>query len=169
MRKTIWIVVITVFIILAGIQSYSANAEFFGDKREMLRDIQGFRIFIAPLSSDLKALELTEDLLKNDIEFQFKTEGIPFSESSDTCLYININTVYLKDLKQFIYNMEMKLLDMVVVVRKPEVSCYASIWSDNKLGIINQDLLKTTIRASLKEKIDTFIEDYSAVNPKNSN
>lgn len=160
-----YVTIAGVFLVLAFCAS-PVQGRFFGDKRELLREVTSFRVFIAPVGPEAKKMGLTEKLLQEDVEFQFKEAGIEISESSNTGLYINVSTLPVEGGPHVVYHIEIDLLDIVVLIRKPEVSCHAATWSECKTGILAQDQLLPALRKKLMDELDLFIYEYTAVNPK---
>ncbi len=166
MKKAVSYCVFTGVFLLLFFCTASGRAHFFGDKKELLREIASFRVFVAALAPEAKKAGLAEEILKTDVEFQFKTAGIEVSDSSNTGIYVKLDTLCLENSKQFVYNLRIDLLDVVVLIRKPEVSCHASTWSESKTGIISQAKMVETIRKHLINEIDLLIYEYRTVNPK---
>ena len=139
--------------------------------RASLRGIEGVYVRVEGLTPELEKDGLKEVLILRDVESELRTAGIRtlskekwFDMMGSPHLYVNINCLKLGETKEYIYSIRIEFRQNVYPEREPILILGATTWSVGGVIGITQRIDK--IRASLKGRVDEFIEAYLSVNPK---
>ena len=168
MKKIQWIFSFAVAVL--QLLSPCANAEWAKSERETLKGIESLYVTIEKLQHDAVEVGLTSNMLRKDVELKLSTAGIkvPFALTGNDEPHLNlIINVYYDKLNNFVfYNFQISLLQPTILLRNSNLSCYARTWFLSTIGSVSKEECVKLIRDEIKNKIDTFINDYLAVNPK---
>jgi hypothetical protein len=152
------------------VSSFSANAEWAKTESETLRGINSLYVTIENVHPDAEEIGLTSVMLRKDIENKLKAAGItvPFALIGNDEPYLNIViTVHSDKVKGFVYYaLHISLLQPVVLANTSNLSCYGRTWFISSAGGASKKEAVQIIREDINKKMDTFIQDYLAVNPK---
>ena len=163
-----WILFFALAIILVA--SFSVNAEWARTQSETLKGIESLYVTIENLHPDAAEIGLTAAMLRKDIENKLKATGItvPFALIGNDEPYFNmVITVHYEKEKDFVYYaLHMSVLQPVVLTKSSNLSCYGRTWFLSSAGGASRKESITVIREDINKKIDAFIKDYLAVNPK---
>ena len=109
-------------------------------------------------------------MLRKDIEDKFKGAGvtIPFALIGNEEPYLNVAiTIYYNKETDFVYYaLSISLLQPVVLAKTSNLSCYGRTWFTSSAGGAAKKESVQVIREEINRKIDAFLKDYRAVNPK---
>ena len=166
MKKLTWIILMAISVLV--LVSPNVNAEFVRDQKETLRGIKSISVSIEDLAPEAKEAGLSTDQIRTDVELKLRMAGIkvitPKEASLSPYLYININ-IRKTTSGDFIVGMDISLYQIVFLGMKPNISCFAATWSSGEVGKGGETNVMNGVRESVKDMIDTFINDYLAVNP----
>ena len=174
-RKTFLINAITLFlfIILSSSISYAADDAY---SRESLRNLEGVEVLVGiEKSTSITKLKLTKRQLRTDAELKLRLAGInviPAEELSYShgipMLYIGLNIISNKDESLYVYGSRAEFTQAVTLYRENHVLHPTAItWDSVAIGFITgSSNPEETMRESLKNHIDRFINAYLSVNPK---
>ncbi|MBE0536908.1 MAG: hypothetical protein IH624_14685 [Phycisphaerae bacterium] len=134
--------------------------------------VQGIFVLVEYLDEDSKAVGLTEDQLKTDIELKLRLAGIKVNSSEDRrfsddsfTIYVNITSIR-RDLL-LVYSASVQLRQDVYLARKPNRYCErATTWQKSCIGTVGESKATTVIRDAVKDRTDMFVNDYLTANPK---
>jgi hypothetical protein len=138
--------------------------------KESLRGLNGVYLYVHPLDKDVEAGGLTAMKIKNAVETQLRSAGIPIHNEPNPAngsanLAILVNTLKHPQ-GVYLYDVGVSLLQEVRLTRLSAADSFpAQTWSTKALGLTTanrMDIMLEPIRA----KVDDFISDYTAVNPK---
>jgi len=135
--------------------------------RESLRGIRNLRVFVADIDAEIEQAGLTKSQLQIDVELMLRKAGIPVitsSEGNDPYLYVDLNVHNAKDTLYF-YSLNVSLEQMVKPKRNPSLELYAPTWQSSETGAGGRNK-PNSIRDSVDDQVDKFINDYLTVNPK---
>ncbi len=169
--KRVILIITAALIILTPL---SVKAEYFTDAKGTLRGIKSILVVVKIFSREAQKNALTKDKIQKDIELKLETAGIEIIPLKNyptlkPYLLIKINTAYNR-LGLFAYSSLVELKQLVFLGSSPELSFDAITWSKIKTGTAKERQLEDTVRSSVKDLMETFINDYLRVNPKrNSN
>lgn len=137
--------------------------------KDSLAGIQGIRVLIIGLQDDAKEDGLTEDALRVDVELRLRQAGIVVLSDEErrreptlARLDIGINTLRSEGL--YAYSISVSLAQTVRLLNG-RLILGATTWDSGSVGMVGAKNLRR-VRESLGDKIDEFINDYLAVNPK---
>lgn len=135
--------------------------------RESLRGIRNLRVFVADIEPEIEQAGLTKSQLQIDVELMLRKAGIRVntsSEGDDPYLYVDLNVHNAKDTLYF-YSLNVSLEQMVKPKRNPSLELYAPTWQSRETGAGGRNKLNS-IRDTVRDQVDKFINDYLTVNPK---
>ncbi len=168
LSKIIFILIISLFIHpLIGYSQEGPSEEDIQLRREPLKGIKGIFVMIENLSPVAKELGITGESLNTEVELKLRLAGIkiPRSEEKDSAfgiLYVNLNIIREKSIYVFNINVEFK---EIVYIKRINQRRPLTTWDDSYVGLTQKDS-SSFIREKLKRILDTFLNDYLAVNPK---
>lgn len=148
-------------------------------QRETLRGLSGVYVLVEQIRVDMESDGLTHDRIQTDVELRLRKAGIPVLSKEQMLkapgmpnLYINIQSIRSAIYRGYSYSLEVSLdqdvsLTRTVISTNPTYhpTITASTWSRTLVGTAPVDEL-STIRRSIADYVDQFINDYLAVNPK---
>ena len=120
-------------------------------------------------------LYLTQCLqqLQTDVELRLRQNGIKVLSEEEKSLTLGMPSLYVRvsvminDKSQLVvYSISLQLQQNVLLLRDPTKICPgASTWDTGSFGTVGESKIGT-MREDIKDKVDEFINDYLAVNPK---
>ena len=175
MGKNIWWFALIAIVLLLG---HVDARVFASDDSEpgslTLEGIKNIYVRVA-MDPEIETKGLGADQLKKDTEQQLRAAGIKiltegdFSRLKGSVRYplagldVIITLIEIQEMELDIYDIEVKIRQVVFLARRPVIKIFAPTWKDqtvfqsNSLGLI---------REKLKESVDKFLNAYLSVNPK---
>jgi ribosomal protein S8 len=141
------------------------------DERDTLKGLQGVYVLVENLKPEVEKYGLTRQQLQTDVELRLRQNGIrvlskqeQFSTPGMPYLYVNVNT--MPDINGLVpLGILLELKQNVFLARDTTKLCIASTWNGSTTGSVGSKKIET-IRDSVKDSVDIFINDYLAANPK---
>jgi len=142
-----------------------------------LKGIKSIYVAVENLKPEAERHGLTKKSLQTDIELRLRKYGIKvvsedqwmassFQELLECGkLYLNVDVSLREEVGLFAYAISFELIQPVLLARSPKMLCWATTWEEGWLGTGGLDNFKS-IRESVAEKVDNFINAYLAANPK---
>jgi hypothetical protein len=149
-----------------GVLKEPISIDLATSEKETLRGAKIFGVAVENLRPEAKRFGLTEDELKADVELKCKLAGITISSATTYYLYIKVKLGYLESEEHFIYNILVQFNQKVYLLRTSRLSCFATTWDKDIIGIIPAREMEQKVRSSLMGLVDKFINDYLEVNSK---
>lgn len=143
------------------------------DKKEVLQGLEGVRVLVELIEPEVEKYGLTEKALQTDTELQLRQYGIKvltFEEWLSTpvvpLLYVNVSVHIREAPPVAAAAISVELLEAVLLLREPKRICGdASIWHTGSVVLVGLRGIKD-IREVVKDRVNEFINDYLAANPK---
>jgi len=140
--------------------------------RKTLAGLQGVQVIVEDFSPEAEKYGFNKQQYKTDVELRLRQYGVKvlseeerLQASGRPCLYINVNSVIEEKIGIATVNIFIQLMEDVLLERNPSISVTAGIWHKGfTLSVRRQNLDK--VRDRVKDKVDEFINDYLAANPK---
>lgn len=155
---------------LVLVMSTCVHAEWAKTEKETLKGIHSLYVTIENLHPDAAEIGLDSMVVRKDIEDKFKAAGItiPFALIGNDDPYLNVAiTVHYDKATNFVYYaLHISLLQPVVLAKTSNLSCYGRTWFTSGAGGVAKKESVQVIREEINRKIDAFLKDYRAVNPK---
>ncbi|HPS55579.1 MAG TPA: hypothetical protein PLP05_08275 [Sedimentisphaerales bacterium] len=149
-----------------------SQGSYIADDKETLKGLEGFHVNIEELKSPIERSGLTTAQIRSDVELRLRQNGIKVLSEEELLaapgnpqLYVNVNILAPKDFAVVAYSIVIRVDQAVFLARDTTKKYCATTWNRGSTGIVNRNL--STIRDDVKNKVDEFISDYLAVNPKN--
>jgi hypothetical protein len=118
-------------------------------------------VVIEDLPPGAVRLGLTKDTLQTDVELKLRLAGMRVIASNQEALYVNVNTTA----DSAAVNASIEVLQPMALVRAPRIVLgAATTWSIGKLATFHT---AGQVRDLVKDEVDTFLNDWLTVNPKN--
>jgi hypothetical protein len=131
-----------------------------------LNGLTGVRIIVEDLDDDLKDF-LSTARVEKDVSLRLRREGIEICASSDySCpsyFYVAVTSILLRD-NSFVYKVRVALCEAVTNPRGSTVYG-AEVWNKSTVGIVSDDDVRSTIRETVNDKTDLFLDQYLEENP----
>ena len=142
------------------------------DRRETLKGIKSMTIVIEEIKQpDATANELTKEIIEKDVTEILQGAGInvaPFTDLTSDLpwVYVNIHLMEHKELSSFYtFSLIVEIRQFVTLKRITRLSFNAATWDHKLVGMISSSEAVSTVRRSLNEAMNSFINDYRVVNP----
>lgn len=140
------------------------------DQQRVLVGLKGVGVLVENIRPDAERLGLTRDQITTDVELRLRKAGIRVLSREEryktpgmSYLYVNVNTAINLNALICAYSVSVELKEWVKLANGFKTP--ACIWITGSVGLTATDRLNK-IRDSVGDKIDIFINDYLAANPK---
>ena len=142
-------------------------------RAESLRGLKSVGVVIRDLNSDIKRDGLNKELIQTDVESKLRLAGIKIlsirewlNEPGSPHLGVWVNSSKKDESRLlYAYTIEVSLSQSVYAKRNKEIVFIAETWSVEDVGLVEEDKVNS-IRDSVNDLVDKFINDYLSVNPK---
>ncbi|MCJ7443244.1 MAG: hypothetical protein MUO26_01715 [Methanotrichaceae archaeon] len=104
-------------------------------------------------------LQSTNEWVRRDIFETYQLSGLL------PILHVNVNTIVFEESRRVAFSIEVELQDAAYLCRN-SATYAAPIWEKSSVGTCSSSRLKDYVRECLRDKVDEFINDYLAANPK---
>jgi hypothetical protein len=142
------------------------------DRRATLKGIKSMTIVVEEIKQpETTANKLTKEIIEKDVSAKLQEAGISVVSFTDLTsdlpwVYVNIHLMDHKELPGFYtFNLGVEIRQFVILKRITRLSFNAATWEHRLAGMISSTEAVSTIRRSLNEVMDSFVDDYRAVNP----
>jgi len=141
-------------------------------ERETLKGLRGVGVVVEDPGAYASSAGLTISMLRSDVEPRLRQAGIAVLSEAERdstpgwpYLYVAVTVGPLPArLSGHLYSVEVQLHQQVTLVRAPTVKTRAVTWNTSSIGVAESP--SETIRRSLRDRVDQFINAYRDVNPK---
>ncbi|MGA1979076.1 MAG: hypothetical protein ABSG99_00710 [Sedimentisphaerales bacterium] len=145
---------------------------FMPKERDTLKGLQGVYVLVGNLKPEVEKYGLTTQQLKTDVELRLRQNDIRvlseqewLSTLGNPVLYVNVNIVVNEDIGFAAFSISLELKQKVFLARDIAKFCLASTWNSGDTGGVGSNNVKN-IRDTVKDRVDGFINEYLAANPK---
>ena len=149
------------------------------EDRIPFRGLKEVGVFVEDIDPEAIKDGLSKEQIKTDVESKLREAGIkvvPVEKSlslpTSPYLYVIISTVKFCSGLEYVYGTSVQLKQVVALERGKTVKpsralLWATTWEKSDgVGITFVEELVGNARAHINEKVDMFISNYSAANPK---
>lgn len=140
--------------------------------RESLKEMAGVMVYVYGLDSNLEAKGITKEILKTDVELKLRLARIKIFEDSTDAKFINNGQPELQ-ISIFSKNFGPSEINIIYVklfqdadLRRGEQPTFVTTWEIQGMAYGPVGTSHTYIRGTLRDLVDSFINDYLAMNPK---
>jgi len=136
--------------------------------KDTLKGLQGVGVVVEEIPPGTETSGLTKQQLQTDVELQLRQNGIKVlgnEQYKNAWLYINVNFIMNENSGLVTYSISITCQQDSLLVRDPTKECSASTWNSGSVGLCGVSKIGT-IREKVKDQVNSFINDYLAVNPK---
>ena len=157
-------------------RSFSVDA---AENRIPFHGLKAVAVFVENIGQEAIKDGLSKEQIKTETELRIREAGIKvvpvekcLNLSTPSYLYVIVNTVKFVSGLEYVYGTSVQLKQVVVIDRgkavKPQKALlWATTWEKSEgVGITSVEDLVGNVRAHITEKVDAFISDYLAENPK---
>ena len=142
------------------------------DDKDSLQGLKGVDVLVEFLEPDIEKDGLNRSSIKTDVELKLRMAGIKvltreekFKEPGMPYLYVNVNAVKREN-EFYVYYIIVELKQGVSLMRDPKIFNLATTWEANGIiGIVYVNDVNS-LRDTVKDRVDKFINDYLEMNPK---
>ncbi len=161
---------------LTVVLSTSISAQSLG--KETLRGLKGVYVLVENLDADTERAGLWKSQIQTDAELKLRKAGVRVATETESIndygfatLYINVGTNSLKGSNTGLYafNVTIQAEQMARLARLPAtLPPVVSVTYEviGQFGTVGESHLRDQLRSVVNDGIDTFLNDYLAVNPK---
>ena len=142
---------------------------------EILHNVKSICVLIEEISPEAQKDGLSKQAIQTDVELRLRQAGIkviPFDEGAKSSveggstLYVVVNCLKMRDLPVYAYSIDVELEDVVKLTREPHTTVFSAItWDRGSVGSVGA-LHIDSIRCTVKDMTDAFLNDYLKANPK---
>jgi hypothetical protein len=140
------------------------------DEQKVLVGLRGVGVKVEDMDPQAERLGLTKAQIRTDVELRLRKAGVTVLTEKERIetpgiplLSVKANTNFSQKLPFVTYSTSVDLNEWVTLARGGET--YGAIWSTASLGTIGTTNI-SKIRDFLGDRVDQFINDYLAANPK---
>jgi len=153
---------------LSGAGSWALDSD---GTRATLRGVEGVEVVVENLKPEVERAGLTRQQLQTDVELQLRQAGIPLVTSAERVhvpgqpfVAVAVHVVPRADGLLAAYAITVEVYQGASL-ETAAVKATVSTWSVGKTGSIGLPLLDT-LRDSVKDAVEHFIDAYLSVNPR---
>jgi hypothetical protein len=143
-------------------------------QRDTLRGLNGVAVLVK--MDNLGPYGLEDEQIQIDTELQLRQYGIRVLSAKE-CLtapgtpmlgiHAAVLDIGIGATPLYLFKADIQFLQTVFLTRDPTLGCLAQTWSTSEVQILGRDRLPET-RGIIKDQVAKFINDYLAVNLKDS-
>lgn len=141
------------------------------DEQRALVGLKGVYVMTtveSPNAKEIELLGLTRDQIQKDVELRLRKSGIKVLTDKEWILTtgtpsLMVNLSAFTYLALCVYSVRVALFEAVTLARGGQTS--ASVWESDYFGMVGTKNIRR-VRNNVGDKIDEFINDYLAANPK---
>jgi hypothetical protein len=177
--KKIWIAVAVLAVCISVLWAVdrtesqtSPQFTYIVNQKDTLTGLQGVYVVVEILRPEVEKYGLTRQQLQTDVELRLRQNGIKVLSGEERLsapgmpyLYVNVPIMKVEEIPLVVYSISVQLWQRVLLTRDPNKIYIASTWDTGFIGCAGLDRIES-IRESVKNYVDAFINDYLAVNPK---
>jgi hypothetical protein len=141
-------------------------------QRRTLVGLKGVHVLVEAINPDAEKDGLSRTLLQTDIELKLRRAGVPVFTEEETfgvpgSPVLDLDVGLLKNPSGvYAFGVDLALIQEVNLTRAPRVEIGAATWrATSTIGIVGTAKL-SSVRETVKDKVDQFINAYLAANPK---
>ena len=161
------VVIATILLLTLHVQAQALQA------RKTLQGLSGVRVVVEEMPiSDGTNQGLTDNAILTDVELKLRripirvlSEKEWLDDERNPTLYINLSLVRGSTPGIYGYNLSLQVEQSVIIKTNPQTEVLGTTWSKNVAGTIGYDRLRQ-LRDLVIDKLDYFINDYLAANPR---
>lgn len=162
-RKGWWMLILAVLFTAVD----AAGQELVTTERETLRGLHGVGVVLEGPGIEAERDGLGWAAIQTDVPAKLQTAGIRVLDAADPLvpfLHIIIRLTKREN-GLYAYSSRVELRQLLQPVERPGVLFFGDTWHIDGIGTIAAKRLPT-LRETVKDQVDRFINDYLAVNPK---
>jgi hypothetical protein len=141
-------------------------------ERASLAGLTGVTVVVEGMRPDAEREGLRQSTLQTDVELKLRQAGIRVLTEAERILtpgiprlYLNVNTMLRDEIGAFAFSINLRLMQKVRLDRNPIIVSEGTTWSTGSVGTVGVREL-ATVRESIRDQVDEFINAYLAANPK---
>lgn len=161
---------IVVVVFFALVKTAGAQGDFEAD-RATLKGLQGVEVTVEGLRPEAVEDGLTQDQLQTDVELRLRKVGIRVLTKEEKArtpgspwLYVRVNTLR-GDTGLYAYSIEVDLYQTVLLERDSSISTTTPTWATSTIATVGARGMPRSVRGSVGDKVDQFVNAYLAMNP----
>lgn len=146
------------------------NEEITRIKQTALVGLKGVHVLVEEMDPQPERMGLSKAQIQTDVELRLRKGGVMVltkEEMQETpgmpYLYLDVDTFFNSDIHLVAFSIRVELHESVTLARG--FKTVGAIWETHSIGDVGKDNIRE-IRNSIGDKVDKFINDYLAANPK---
>jgi len=142
-------------------------------QRKSLKGLKNLSVGYVHMPSELEQNgSLTSDEIRTDVELKLRLAGIQVVDlkdfdspsSSSSILNVSVNA-HSSSLGIWAISVNVGVMQPVMLDRDRSILTYGETWGLFRLGLLEKSMIRS-VRETIKDMVDQFINAYLAVNPK---
>ena len=133
---------------------------------KLLYNLGPFDVQVEGVDSDAKRAGITEQQLLKDVELRLTKAGLNLDSDTREALFLNVNILESENTGQFAFSLVLQVVAKAIYSDAPQRQAFAAIWSKGALGLAGSEVAREAIRDAVADKVDQFLDDYLAANPR---
>jgi len=136
-----------------------------------LKGLRAMNVVVESLKPEAERDGLLRDTIRTDVELKLRQAGIAVLSKSEppayAYLYVNVGTMKPSAASGlYAYCVHVELVQRVYLARDASVFTFARTWQSTGIfGTVGTFNL-SSVRGTVRDSVDEFLNDYLAVNPK---
>jgi hypothetical protein len=170
-RKRYWITTVAAAVCLVGMSGVKAFGQL-TEKQRSLTEIEAVSVFVQGLTEQTKKAGLRSERIRTELEKRLKELGIRVVSQEEAArlagspvVYVNISAFKRERAPDYVYHVEVGLLQQVTLVRDRQIRIMRITWKKGRLGYCPSRILVKSVRETVGYLMDGFSKDYKAANP----
>lgn len=151
----------------------SAWGKFYRDQAESLRGLTGVFLLVETLTPLAEQAGLSQGVIFKEIKDRLDAAGIRVMSGRDAqrepgvpVLYVNVNTVHPFPADIFSFSVEVSLMQLASLARRPSVEMAVKTWTTGAVGGCESPSLTNEVLRIAGELTADFVHDFEFANPK---
>lgn len=169
-RRRYWITAVAA-VCLAGMWGVRAFGQL-TEKQGSLAGIDRVSVFVEGLTEHTKKAGLRSERIQTELVKRLKELGITVVSKDEAAslagspvVYVNISAFKIERAPEYVYRVEVGLLQQVTLVRDRQIRIMSITWNKGQLGYCQSRTFVKSVRETVGYLMDGFSEDYKATNP----
>lgn len=152
----------------------AANAHQDERSRKTLSGLKGVYPIVDPMPEKARAMGVSDSWIRTVVELRLREAAIPVltrqeaveTTAGNPVLAITSQMAFHEETGIGAYALQFELLQGVDLHRAPEISSIGVTWSKPIFRVVSSDQFVDSVRRSVEEGMDAFVNDYLAANPR---
>ena len=138
------------------------------ESRTSLKGIESLHVMVGSLPAEAEKAGLTRNQVQTDVELRLRKAGVRVdtSDSGVVLLYVNVAVQTNQNLPRLFAVAVSLLLVQPAYLERNFDYAVATTWQKGTFGFVGENIFRNTVRETVGDLVDAFINAYLEENPK---